>query len=368
MIKENPKVLFCINKLGSGSGLGGAERLVVDDINEMLGCGIEVRLLTFKEESSFSLVHELKLDKKYWKTVPFKSLFYISDWIRAYKYIKKEKPDVVFSHLWFSNAIIRIICKIAGVKNVISFEHNIYDNVKTEKMYGLDRFLQKWCRKIVAVSFAVKESLIKHGIKESRIIVVNNGIDVSKYKNVRHSVSNIKEGLSVSKDSFVFLTIGRLIPQKGIDILIQSFSKLSGNPILLITGSGQDEEMLRKMADDLGIKNRVYFFGNRYDIPDILSICDCFVLASRWEGLGIVVLEAMASEKPIIISDFPAGKDMITDNVSGLVVEMENVDSLVKAMDRMMLDVDLRDRLSKSAYEKVQDFSIQNHANKILNL
>lgn len=362
LICLNMKVLFCINKLGSGSSLGGAERLVVDDINEMLKRGISVQLLTFKEESSFSLASELRLGRQYWKTVPFKSLFYVSSWIKTYKYIRKEKPDIVFSHLWFSNTIIRIICKIAGVKNVISFEHNIYDRVKTEKMYGLDRFLQKWCKKIVAVSSAVKDSLIKHGIEPERIAVINNGINISRY-NIKHSVSST----SVSS-TFVFLTIGRLIYQKGMDILLQAFSKLSGEPVLLMIGSGSDEDMLKKIANELNISERVNFLGTRHDIPDILSTCDCFVLASRWEGLGIVVLEAMASKKPIIISNFPAGKDMIEDSISGLIVEMENIDSLARAMDKMILDADLRNRLSKSAYKRVQEFSIQNHVNKILDL
>ena len=188
MVKE-PVILFCINKLGSGSGLGGAERLVVDDINEMLRRGYSVHLLTLKNESKFSLANELKLDKKYWKTIDF-SLLNIFDWLKIYKYIKDEKSDIVFTHLWFSNTIMRIICKMAGLKNVISFEHNIYDKIKTEKMYGVDRFLQKWCKKIVAVSSAVKESLILHGIKEDRITVIHNGIDISKY-NIEHRVFNI---------------------------------------------------------------------------------------------------------------------------------------------------------------------------------
>lgn len=356
------KTLFCINNLG----VGGAERLVVDDINEMLRRGFSPRLLTFKNESAFSLGEECKIDRKYWKTVPFRSLFHISDYIKVYKYIKEEKPDIVFNHLWFSNVIVRIICKVAGVKNVISFEHNVYDTVKTKKMYGLDRFLQKWSKKIVAVSSAVKRSLVEHGIKESRIVVINNGIDISKYDKKPNSV--LKEKLELPKNTFVFLTICRLIHQKGVDILLQAFAKLSQNSVLLIVGQGTEKKSFKTLSHTLSVWERVYFLGVRYDIPDILSLCDAFVLASRYEGQGIVVLEAMASKKPVVISDFEAGKDMIISNENGLIVPRENVEELALAMDKIMSDHTLRENLAREAYEKVQDFSIEKHVNKILSL
>jgi glycosyltransferase involved in cell wall biosynthesis len=365
-MEKKPVILFCINKLGSGSGLGGAERLVVDDINEMQKLGYLVRLLTLRHESRFSITEEVELPKQYWQAIHFGSFFNILNWIKIYLYFKKEKPDVVFSHLWFSNTIIRIVCKIAGVKNVFSFEHNVYDTVKSKKMYFMDKLLQGWSKKIIAVSSAVKDSLLKHGIKEKNIVVINNGINISKYNISPNEL--FKKQLGIPSGSFMFLTIGRLISQKGIDILLRAFAKIQEDPVLVIVGQGEDENLLKKLSITLGIDERVYFLGIRHDVPDVLSISDCFVLASRYEGLGIVVLEAMAGKKPIIISNFSAGKDMITNNVSGLVVEIENVDALSQAMNTLLINEDLRQRLAKSAYEKVQEFSIKEHINKLLRL
>jgi len=360
------KVLFCINKLGSGSSIGGAERLVVDDMNEMLSRGVSVRLLTLRKESQFSLADESLLDKKDWKTIHIGSFLNIVAWFRVYSYLRKERPDVIFTHLWFSNTVIRIVGKLAGIRNIISFEHNIYDSVKTGKMYAMDRFLQKWCKKIVAVSSAVKTSLVEHGIDEKRIIVINNGIDISKYK--KDPTPGFKEGLGIPEDTFTYLTIARLIEQKGIDVLIHAFAELKDHSVLLIVGTGSDEAVLKQLAQELGVSDRVRFLGARHDIPDVLSVADVFVLASRYEGLGIVVLEAMAAGKPIIISDFPAGKDMITADTDGLVVGIEDAEGLSVAMKRLSEDSDLRAKLGASAYEKVQDFSIQNHVSKILTL
>ncbi len=363
---KKPLVLFCINKLGSGSGLGGAERLVVDDINEMISQGHIVRLLTLKKESEFSMSKELRLPKEDWTVIDFGSLFNVSDWIKVYKYVKREKPDIVFTHLWFTNTIVRVVCKIAGIKDIFSFEHNIYDTVKTKKMYFVDKFLQSWSRKIVAVSGAVKKSLVEHGIKEERIVVINNGIDIHKYQ--VNPDPSLRESLGIPKGFFVFLSIGRLIEQKGMDILIEAFSKLSESSFLLIAGQGKEEKKLKKLAQNLKVKERINFLAIRKDIPELLAASDAFVLASRYEGQGIVILEAMAASRPIVVSDFDAVSDMITSGEEGLIVKRENPIELSFAMDKLMSDRNLRESLAQKARKKVENFSIQNHVNKILSL
>ena len=365
MIKK-PKILVCINKLGGSAGVGGAERLVVDDINEMLRRGITVKLLTLRGESVFSLGNECLLNQGDWQTIDFQSFYHISDWIKVYSFVKREKPDLVLTHLWFSNTIMRIVCKIAGMKNVISFEQNIYDTIKTEKMYFADRVLQNYCKKIVAVSSAVKDSLIFHGIKKEKIFVINNAIDIAKY-NIE-SDYRLKKEIGIPENSFVFLTVGRLIPQKGIDILLNAFARLSGDVCLLIIGQGFDEMKLKDLTRELGIENKVHFLGGRKDVPAILAISHVFVLASRHEGLSLALLEAMASKKAIVISDFEGGKEMIADGKEGLVVEKENVESLREALNKLATDSTLRLKLASGAYEKVQEFSIQNHVDKILSL
>ncbi len=179
---------------------------------------------------------------------------------------------------------------------------------------------------------------------------------------------DLKKDLGISKETFVFLTIGRLISQKGVDILIRAMEGVSPEAELIIVGQGPFEAELKKLSINLGLEKRVHFLGIRHDIPEVLSICDCFVLASRYEGLGIVVLEAMASKKPIIISSFEAGKDMIVNEESGLVVEIGSHESLMGAMNRVVSDGGLRERLAEKAHEKVEEFSIEKHVSKILDL
>ena len=101
---DNKKILIVINNLG----VGGAERLVIDDLNELLRQGASVRLLTLKNESPFSLSADCAIEKKYWQVINFGSLFNIISWVKVIIYMRQEKPDVVVTHLWFSNTIGRV--------------------------------------------------------------------------------------------------------------------------------------------------------------------------------------------------------------------------------------------------------------------
>lgn len=353
------KIIIIINNLG----VGGAERLVVDDINEMIKRGISVRLLTLKKEYEHSLSHNLKIDRNYWTTIPFGSLLNIKDWWKVYRYINEEKPDALITHLWFSNLVGRIVGRICGIKSVIIFEQNVYDNLKTRKMFLVDKILQKLASHVVAVSNAVKISLVRHGINKEKIIVIRNSIDLSKYRN--HIHSDLKKTLGIS-DSFIYVFVGRLINQKGVDVLIQALGTLEDG-VLLIVGQGPERKNLEALVKELQIDSKVIFLGIREDIPDILKMADCFVLPSRYEGLPLVLVEAMAAGKAIIVSDFDAASEIIKNGQNGLIVEKEDVSNLALAM-RKIRDNDLRNRLSLQAGKDAEELSIENHVNKILDL
>lgn len=277
-----------------------------------------------------------------------------------YKNIRSYNPDTLFTHLWFSNSIGRVVGKLAGVKKIISFEHNVYDNLKTNKMFFIDWVLQIFSHKIVAVSEAVKKSLIRHKIKENKIEVILNGIDISRYENIR-----ISELDGNKKEDFTFVFIGRLIHQKGVDILIKAFSLLDKGK-LLIVGDGVDKKSLESLVNDLGIGQRVKFLGIRKDIPQILSYSDCFVLPSRYEGLPMVLLEAVASKKIIIVSDFESAKEVIKDGVNGFVVpvgdELALREKLLTVINNDQLIVDM----NKNIISGDKKVSIGYNVNKIL--
>lgn len=356
---EDKKVLIIINNLG----IGGAERLVVDDINEMLRRNIEVFLVTLKKESENTFLNECRISKENHIFLGFNSFFDIAFWKKMMAIINNIKPDIIFTHLWLSNFIGRIASFLVGYKNIYSFEHNV-STVKTYKTILSDFFLQFFCKKVIAVSSAVKEELMKKFILDKNIKVLLNGIDLDKYKS---AVALKRELFNLNDSNFIFISIGRLIYQKGFDILIESFAKIDDkNCHLLIIGDGPLKNDLIKMSESYGLKSRVHFLGNRIDVPNILKMSNCFVLSSRWEGLGIVIMEAMASNIPVIITDFKAGKDIVSNNMNGFIVK--NNDK--KELSLKMIDVMKRDNkdIIFNAFKNIESFSIRNHVNYLVNL
>lgn len=355
------KILIIINNLG----VGGAERLVVEDINEMIERGIDVYLLTLKKEKvGKTLIHDCKIESTRHFTVDMSDVYDISGWIGVSKIIRQIQPKAVITHLWFSNVVGRISAALLGVSKIVSFEHNMYDTVKNKRMFLIDRVLQYFSHTIIAVSDPVKNSLVRHGINQHKIHVLVNGIDLNKFK----SPSLVKKSDFGLKDSdFVFVSVARLIHQKGIDVLIDALTHVPGAYLLLV-GEGDKKDVLIEQAHERGLENRVIFAGIRDDVPSILGMADCFVLASRYEGLGIVVLEAMAAGLPVIVSDFEASSSMITNRVDGMIVKREDVECLSEAMCLMVYDSQLRNTFRQNALVKVQHFSIQYHVDRLLNL
>ncbi len=346
------KVLIIINNLG----VGGAERLVIDDIHELLRRGVEVTLLTLKpEKSERTLSEQLHLPKEKWLTIHFGSLLNIKSWFRVWRVVKEVEPDALITHLWYSNTIGKVVGCLLGIKKIIAFEHNVYDTLKTRKMFLIDRLTQFIPTKVIAVSQAVKKSLLKHGIEEKRIAVIQNGIDVSKYTDLPKARNEI----------FTYIFVGRLIRQKGVDILLQAFATVP-NARLKIVGRGAEEEALKKIVSELGLTERIEFLGTRQDVPELLKSADCFVLPSRYEGLPMVLLEAIAAGNLIIVSDFESATEVITNEESGLIIPKENVEALVRAMKRVMQDEPLQQKLLTHVQKIAPTVSIENHVDQLL--
>jgi len=353
---KNNKILIVINNLG----VGGAERVVVDDINEMIRRGFEINLITLRPEFQRSLESQCDVLPKNKILINFNGFFDFKSYIIFFKFIKNTNPNLIISHLWFANTISRVTCIFSGYKNIICFEQNVYDLVKTKKMFFVDSILQFFCRKVIAVSETVKKSLIDNGIQEKRIHVIYNSIDLKKYDSAP-SMRNLFKDVN----NFIFLFVGRLIPQKGVDVLINAFEKVE-NATLMIAGQGPEKDNLEKIIKNKNIGNKIVFLGVCDSIPSLLASVDCFVFPSRHEGFPLVLLEAMASQLPIIITDFPSGLEVVKHGLNGLVSPIDDVEKLSFAMNDLMHSEELQKKLAIQARKDVCNFSIQNHVNIML--
>lgn len=338
--------------------VGGIQRLVVDDANELVRRGHEVYVVTFEpKQEGDSMSDLLRVPASHILTIPYPRLRSLSGLIQLIRQLRRIRPDAVMTHHWFANTVGRVAARCAGVKNVLSFEHSTYDTRKSEKQFILDRLLQGWSRYIVVVSESVRDSLIAHGIQPNRIRVVGNGIDLSGFS---------RRGLR-TQEPISFLFVGRLIDDKNVDVLLEALAGVP-NCALRIVGDGPERVRLVEQVGRLGITDRVAFLGIRQDIASLLTDTDALVLPSCREGFGLVLLEALASGVPVIASDLPAIASIVRDRVDGLLVTPSDSGTLRDALSRFTTDTNLRTRLQEAAGKDMTRFSIEAHVDTLLEL
>lgn len=164
------------------------------------------------------------------------------------------------------------------------------------------------------------------------------------------------------------LAVGRLVPQKGLDILIKAFalcSRIHPDWYLVILGKGPEEENLRHLAKISGVESRVHFLGATEDVEPFYRAGSLFVLPSRFEGFPNALLEAMAAGMPVIATDCLSGpREIIRDGVDGILVDPDDIENLSSAMERLMSDDVLSARLAEQARRVNEQFSLEAIANR----
>ena len=182
-------------------------------------------------------------------------------------------------------------------------------------------------------------------------------------------------GAHISRD-LQLLAIARLVPQKGLDVLIDAFAALSfetrSNWRLLIAGEGPERQALESLAQRLDVANQVDFLGFHSDPASLMRKGSVFVLPSRYEGMPNALLEAMGFALPVVITDVSPGPlEVVTDGVEGLVVPGDDVEALTRAISRLINDPALRFRLGEAGRQRLQALDwpqVEGHWRSVLNL
>ena len=212
--------------------------------------------------------------------------------------------------------------------------------------------------KVICVSERVADfARTRIGLPADKLVVIANGVDLTKFDHPADSES-IRQRLGLPLDSFIVCAIGRPRPVKGYGYLIDAFALLAEQDDslhLLFVGDGPDRNALKAQVSRLGLTARVTFLGDQKDIPDLLPGVDLLVSSSLWEGMPIVVLEAMAARVAVVATDVGGTSEIVVHEQTGLLAEPQNPRSLADAILRMRNDADLRDRLATQGQAAVRE-------------
>jgi glycosyltransferase involved in cell wall biosynthesis len=217
-----------------------------------------------------------------------------------------------------------------------------------------------WPDHYVAISNAIKNILIDFGIPGKKITMVHSAIDRSRFEVDAFN----REAFGVGDGAFIWGNVAHLVPHKDHATLLRAFAEVvreNSETCLFIVGPGALENELKTLSHELGLDDHVKFLGKRDDVPSLLKMFDGYVMSSKEEGLGTSVLDAMASNVPVVGTDAGGLPEMIRNENTGLLAKSENPAELARQMLAMMNDQELRKKVSENARQMIVDEYLVDH-------
>lgn len=274
-----------------------------------------------------------------------------------YKLLRLERPNLVHTN----SSKAGILASIAGFLSGTPVVFTAHGFQYLEPMSVLARsffwFCELLCRPLRAFVITVSETDRKRAIAHKvispyRSKTIYHGIDIPNF--LPRDVARIS--LGIPPQVFCIGTIANHYRTKGVDILLHSFAALQAQAALALIGDGPERPQLEKLAQTLGIQNRVRFIGQKQNANTLLKAFDVFVLPSRKEGFPYALLEALAAGLPSIAANVGGNSEAL--NGAGLLVPAENSTAFTHALQKLCDDSMLRDTLSALAIARSKAFTI----------
>lgn len=264
--------------------------------------------------------------------------------LRLAKLMKQERIDVVHTHNMGPLLYGALAAKLAGCRAVLNTRHG-------REWKQRPSFVWRWNRAVVAISEDARTRLLaSNRVDPRRVRVIANGIDLDRFAPATAGAQKPRQGM-------VFGTVARLAQEKDHATLLRAFATLGvSHPDagLVIVGDGELRLQLERLAAQLGVSARVAFLGFQQDVAGCLQRFDCFVLSSVTEGISLTLLEAMAAAKPVIATRVGGNPEVVEEGVTGLLVPPSHPDALAAAMQRLLTDRGLAERMGQAGRARAQ--------------
>jgi len=380
---------LCVAQLVETMTMGGAENLAVRIANALAAEGHQSHLIVVTEPDILSErihpdVHVHYLE--FWRSPirnPFAFLASILRGLRLLKsVIENEKIQVVQTHLPGANfwglllELNKVLPVLATIHNNQEFRYGDRDNQllaffrKTAYKQILNR-----CHGTVAVSEKVRNSLIQDlGIEESaasRISVVNNGVEIPQLLS-SGEIKKIRTQLNIDEEKPLVLAAGRFSEQKNFGDLIDAAAILRdrGESFqLVIGGDGEQRAVFQDRVRHLELENLVSLPGNLVNLNKVMLAADVYTMSSLWEGLPLVLLEAMATGLPAVAYGIPGVDELIASGENGIVAKVGSPESLADGLAVLLGDPVLREKMGHTGRLMVEkSFSFSHVINELENL
>jgi len=348
--------IILIKGLSLESEMGVREtRAVEHNLAEVERCGI--RILTISE-----LVRTIH------------PLYDLKAFISLVKIFLREKPHIVHTHTSKAGILGRWAAFFSRVPVIIHTSHGhvfwgYFGKLKTRIFILLEKISALVTDRLIMLTEQEKnDHLHFHIAPENKFSVVHSGINLDEFSNTSVDPASMKRRLGVPEDNLIVGTVGRLTSIKGHRYLIEAARKiLDVRPdiIFVFLGDGELLDELKNMATRSDIEENIMFLGWRSDVAEVMSTFDIFALPSLNEGMGRVLVEAMALGRPIVASNIGGIPDLVVDGENGYLVPVGDVESLAARIRKLLDDPEKREEMGECGKKIAIDYSANAMVQKI---
>jgi glycosyltransferase involved in cell wall biosynthesis len=280
--------------------------------------------------------------------------------------LKAARPDVFHASLnWPLSCKWGLAGAILARVPAILATHNLFLEVEYTFSSRLQqRLIAAGVGRYIAISSEIARRLRRaFWLPDKMVQVIYNGVPLEQL--VREADAGKKAGFTGDANRPLVLSVARYTPQKGLEYLIEAAADVP-QAVFLLAGEGSLREQFESQARWLGLQDRILLLGHRPDVPDLLANCDLFVLPSIYEGMPIALLEAMGAGKPVIATDLPGCRELITHGENGWIVPAGDSAALAEAIQLLLHDPALAGRLARAGQAHVREhFSMESVAQQI---
>ena len=315
--------------------------------------------------------HEVGLTRKITPLQDLKAVW------QLYRFLKKERPFIVHSHTPKAGIVGMLAAKLAGVPHRLHTVAGLplleTTGIKRTILTAVERLTYSCATKVYPNSKGLQQIILQEKFcSASKLNVIgegsSNGIDTEHFsrKNIsKAEIESLKAKLNITQDDFVFVFVGRIVGDKGINELVNAFDKISSetsNVKLLLVGPYEEdldplsELTLKRIRENENILS----VGYQQEVRLFLAVSHCLVFPSYREGFPNVVMQAGAMELPGIVTDINGCNEIISHEKNGLIVPVKSVEALYLALHRILSDKELYLRLQQHAREAITSRFEQN--------
>ena len=290
----------------------------------------------------------------------------IRAFLKLYKLIKKEQPDIVHTHTAKAGTLGRITAWLAGVPIIIHTFHGhvltgYFGRLKSWCFIQIEKVLARISTRLITLSDKLKEELVGMGIgNHDRFEVIPLGLDLKPFLNSSEHKGEFRNEFGLSGDAVLIGIIGRLVPIKGHRLFLEAarsviseFGIRNSELKFVIVGDGELRKELESYAEELGVAENVIFTGFRRDLPVIYADLDIVSLTSFNEGTPVSIIEAMASGKPVVAADVGGVSSLVKDSITGLLVRPGDTRSLTESLLWMVEKPEMREKMGAEGQRRI---------------